>query len=141
MNCKKEATLILAMISIVLAIILTSNLVYAATTADVAYITNRYADQYVLDVFDDLGLSVEIIKDSQVPSKNFNNYKLIFIDDARLRNTAKLLKTDKHKTVIMNNYYGTQFGVTDEDGVSVMGATEPFKRRKKKNKKKKKIIN
>ena len=127
MNCKKEATLILAMISIVLAVILTSNLVYAATTADVAYITNRYADQNVLDVFDDLGLSVEIIKDSQVPSKNFNNYKIVFVDDARLRNTAKLLKTDKYKTVIMNNYYGTQFGLTDEDGISVMGATDPLK--------------
>ena len=110
---------------ILMLILLLSNSVIAA---DVAYILNvpKNANKDVLSVFNELNLSVELIKDSNVRTTDLSKYKLIFVDDAILRNTANYITISNYPSVIMNRYYGFKFGLTDYDGISQLASTAPL---------------
>ena len=97
------------------------------SASDVAYIlrNDRIANQEILESFSDLGLSVDLIEDQDVVKTNLNQYKLIFIGDERLRN-GKNIDIYKYPSVIMNLYYGPEFGLTDIDGISQLASTEPM---------------
>lgn len=101
-------------------------LVSSVLAADVAYIYGRESkqDQKIIDTFNDMGLSVDLISEHNMPS-NFSSYKLIFVGDEKFRNGQNIPVT-QYPSVIMNYYHGTDFGLTDSDGVSQLGSTSPL---------------
>src|SRR3989338_4951931 len=98
-----------------------------ALAADVAYIlvNDRAAKQEILDIFSQLNLTVQLIEDNDVLSYNLSNYKLIFVDDARVRKTRNV-EIYNYPAIIMNQYYGVEWGLTDRDGISQLGANSPL---------------
>ena len=74
---KKEGILVLILLFIFL-------LKFASAVADVAYIYEKSfrIDDNVLEVFNDLGLSVDLIKDTNIPS-SLSQYKVIFVNDEK----------------------------------------------------------
>jgi len=126
-----RALLVFCIIS-VLVILLAS---YVSAAADVAYLYKRVnnIDDNILDVFNDAGLTVETISDTQIPTKlsaaNLNNYKIIFVGDERFRNVARI-PVDKKPTIIANYYHGLIFGLTDYDGISKLASNAPLSVRK-----------
>ena len=105
-------------------VVLFSNFVLAS---DVGYILKyeRNAKPEILNVFSDLGLEVDLIEDVNVNRVNLGSYDMLFIDDAILRNTKKL-PVYNYPSVIMNGYYGNEWGLTDIDGTSQLASTAPL---------------
>ena len=104
-------------------------LIKIISAADIGYIVLNKANDDVTSVFNNLGLSYDVIKDKDVMSKNLNDYRLIFVDDGRLKKT-KNLRIYNYPSVIMNRYYGEEWGLTDRDGISQLAATSPLNVRK-----------
>ncbi|MFH1710718.1 MAG: hypothetical protein ABH840_00230 [Nanoarchaeota archaeon] len=88
---------------------------------DVGYIlvNSRNVNQQVVSVFNEFNLTYELILDSKVRSYDLSKYKFLFIDDVRLNN-ARNLPIYNYPSVIMNRYYGPNWGLTDRDGISQM---------------------
>ena len=101
-------------------------LISFASAANVAYIYKNKAkiDKNVLNVFSELGLSVEQVYESNLP-KNFSKYKLIFIGDERFNNFNKI-PVGNYPTIVSNYYYGDEWGFTDIDGISKLASTSPL---------------
>ena len=99
----------------------------ASAAADVAYILNipSKVKPEILNIFSEMNLSVDIIKDSKVPTTNLAAYRMVFVDDARLPKTKKIAIYN-YPSVIMNKYYGKDWGLTDGDGISQLSATAPL---------------
>jgi len=91
---------------------------------NVAYITNNLKNikPEVRAVFNELNLNITPILDSKVPTTNFSKYKMIFVDDAYLPKSSKY-PIYNYPSVIMNKYYGYQWGLTDYDGISQLAST------------------
>jgi hypothetical protein len=106
-----------------LLIVFLSSSVFAA---DVAYIYRKdfKIDNNVLDVFSELNLSVELLKDTSLPV-DFSQYKMIYVNDENFREHS-LIPTHSKPSVISNYYHGYEFGLTDEEGVSQLGSTSPL---------------
>ncbi len=113
---------ILALVSITI-IILTFSLISAA---DVAYIYKSKAkiDQNVINVFNEMNLTVEIINERNL-SQNFSRFKFIFVGNEKFSNYKKIPVND-FNSVIMNNYRGYQWGITDRDGISKLSRSKPL---------------
>ncbi|MEK6883293.1 MAG: hypothetical protein AABY22_26940, partial [Nanoarchaeota archaeon] len=96
---------------------------------DVAYIMKnpRRIDQNIINSFNDLNFSVDLINDKDVPRTDFSKYRIIFISDERVKNAARKVDITKHKIIIMNYYYGDEFGLTDRDGIANFVASSPLK--------------
>ena len=97
-------------------------------SSDVAYIVQntKKVDGNIVKSFNDLGFNVELIKDSNVKKTDFSKYKIVFIGDDILRNTAKYFDVSKYKTIIMNRNYGYEFGITDKDYISGLASNSPL---------------
>ncbi len=106
--------------------ILSLLLIGASSAKDVAYIyeKNSRVDQNILGVFDELGMSYELIQENEMP-QDFSDYKLIFVGDERFSNPENI-PVDKVPTVIANYYHGGEFGITDYDGVSKLASNVPL---------------
>ncbi len=102
-----------------------------SASSDVAYIYKNSAniDDNVLDVFSDIGLSVDEIDENDLRGFDFSGYKMIFVGDERFRNEGQIPIYDK-PTVVANYYHGGEFGLTDYDGISKLAGTEPLSVRK-----------
>ena len=94
------------------------------SAVDVAYLlkNDRNVQERVVDAIEDMDLSYDVIEDADIPFTNFDNYKAIFLDDVRFRK-IDYVPIGEHKMVIMNKYYGEDFGLTDRDGVSQLAGT------------------
>lgn len=97
------------------------------SSGEVGYIlkNDRLADQNIIDLFNEMGLEVHLIEDNNLKLTNLNNFDLIFVGDERLRNLENI-EISKYPSVIMNMYYGPEFGLTDVDGISQLASTEPM---------------
>lgn len=117
---KKRDALVTAILSIFI-------LVSIASAADVAYIykTNSQIDDNVLEVFNELALTVDLIKENSLPN-SFSSYKLIYIGKESYRN-KKDFPVNKYPVIISNRNPLKAWGLTNRDGVSQMGATSPLK--------------
>ena len=93
---------------------------------DVAYIYKRESkiDQNVVGVFNNLGLTVDLIDETKLPV-DFKGYKLIFVGDERFKN-QKLIPVSDYPSIITNYYFGSEFGLTDRDGISQLAANSPL---------------
>ena len=107
-------------------LLITIFILQSISAADVGYITKRYTDEKVMQVFNDMDLTVDVIKDSDVKRKDLSSYKFLFIDDGILRNTGKI-PIYNYPSIIMNKEYGFEWGLTDVDGISQIGSTAPLK--------------
>lgn len=94
---------------------------------DIGYILilERNANQDILGVFKDMNLSVELIRDSKINSYNLSQYRFLFLDDVRLNNARKK-PIYNYPGVIMNSYYGEDWGLTDRDGISQLTSNNPL---------------
>jgi len=112
---------------IIVLFLISITLVSSVYAADVAYILkdDRFVKDEILDVFSELGLTVEVIEDTKIMTKNLNNYQLVFVDNAILRRT-KNLPIYNYPAVIMNDRYGEEWGLTDDDGISQLASTTPL---------------
>ena len=88
---------------LVLAFVLLANLVQATDVAYVVKNTN-FASQNVIDSINELNYTYNLITDSEVPSVNFSNYKMILVFDYTLNN-AGLIPIGAKKSLVANTYY------------------------------------
>ena len=60
-------------------------------SGDVAYIykNDRRVDDNIIDVFEDIGLSVDQIDEDNINGVDFSSYKFLFLGDERFRNEEK----------------------------------------------------
>jgi hypothetical protein len=93
---------------------------------DVAYIfKNQNAiDDNVVEVFENLGLNVDLIQENNIPS-DLSNYRLVYLGDERYRN-ADQIEIWKYPSIVSNYFYGDEWGLTDRDGVSKLGSSAPL---------------
>src|SRR3989344_5303720 len=104
----------------VLAIILCLTFVSAA---DVAYLyrSEGKIDQHIVDIFEEMGLDVDLVNEDIMG--DLSSYSLIFVGDENFRRDIPIWE---HSSVIMNHYNSEDFGLTDRDGVSKIGASSPL---------------
>src|SRR3989344_2615918 len=104
----------------VLAIILCLTFVSAA---DVAYLyrSEGKVDQHIVDIFEEMGLDVDLVNEDIMG--DLSSYSLIFVGDENFRRDIPIWE---HSSVIMNHYNSEDFGLTDRDGVSKIGASSPL---------------
>ncbi|MBS3080567.1 putative metal-binding motif-containing protein, partial [Candidatus Pacearchaeota archaeon] len=116
---KKRKVLLLIFISLLIILSFVS-------AGDVAYIYKNKAkiDKNVVSVFEELGLTVELISEKAIPS-DFSKYKFIFVGDERFNNIQKI-PVGEVPSIISNYYFGHEFGLTDKDGVSQLAASSPL---------------
>ena len=96
--------------------------------ADVAYIYRKSfrIDNNIIEVFENLGLSVEKIQEEHLLS-DFSKNKLIFLGDENFKNIKKISEIiSQNPSVIVNSYHGKDLGLTDNDGISQLGSTGPL---------------
>lgn len=92
---------------------------------DVAYIyrNERKVEQGFLDVFEDLGLSVELVESKNIRNFNFSGYDFLFIGDERLRNIKHL---PEMPVIVANRYYGKDFGIIEKGRISKLSSNSPL---------------
>ncbi len=99
--------------------------------ADVGYIlvNKRNPNQDILNVFSELGLSYTLIEDRNVlkyySNGSLSRFRFLFVDDFRLNNARKI-PISNFPSVIMNSYYGKDWGLTDNEGVSQLTSNVPL---------------
>jgi len=98
--------------------------------SDVVYIVKKSSnvDSGFVDVFSEMGLSVDVVESQDIQSVNFSDYRVIFVGDERLRNVEDIL-VDKYPSVIANRYYGKAFGLSNA-GISKLSSTSFLKIKK-----------
>ena len=101
----------------------------SAASKDVGYIllNSRSANPQIISVFNEFNLTYDLLLDSKASTwkNSLSNYRFLFIDDVRLNN-ARSLAIYNYPSVIMNKYYGPNWGLTDRDGISQMTSTSPL---------------
>ena len=97
---------------------------FASAAGDVAYLYRKtfQIDQNIVDVFEELGLTIDYIQEKKQPS-NYNSYKLIFVGDENFRIN---IPVNNYPSIIASYYDADTWGLTDNEGVSQMGATHPL---------------
>ena len=118
--CRVESILLIAFFFSIL-------MVSFVSASDVAYIYNKNfkIDNNIKALFSELNLTVDMIQEKDVLKTDFSTYKFIFVGDERFTSPKKL-PIGKYPTVVTNYYHGYDWGLTDNDGISKLGRTEPM---------------
>jgi hypothetical protein len=100
-------------------------MIYSVSGMDVAYIyrNERRIDWNFVDVFTEMGLTTDFISEVEMPL-DLSAYKIIFVGDEKFR---KEINVNKYPSVVSNYRHGYDWGLTDRNGVSQMGASRPLK--------------
>ncbi|MCK5149364.1 hypothetical protein KAJ87_00365 [Candidatus Pacearchaeota archaeon] len=106
-------------------VIFLSNFILASDVAYITKNTNR-VDSGFMNVFEEMGLEVDLIESKNVKNIDFSGYKFIFVGDERFRN-AKNFPVKNYPSVIANGYYGKEFGLTNKRGASKLVSNSPLK--------------
>ena len=95
-----------------------------ASAGDVAYLYRKtfQIDKNIIDVFEELGLTVDYIQEKNQPS-SYSGYRLIFVGDENFRAN---IPVNNYPSVIVSYYDAERWGLTDEEGISQMGANAPM---------------
>lgn len=94
----------------------------AANDAHVAYIYKSKSDKNILNLFSNLRLKVDLIKESSLPM-DLSDYKFVFVGD---ENFAKDIPIDEYPIVIMNHYIPKKTGLVDNVGISQLVSNKPL---------------
>lgn len=105
----------------IIGVVLLMSFVSAASSASVAYIYKSKTDTKIINLFSDLKLKVDLIKESTLP-QDLSSYKFIFIGDERF---SEEIPIDKYPSVIMNHYITGKVGLGN-DGISRLVSTMPL---------------
>ena len=121
MKMKKSVMVLLGLIFVVL-------LTGSVFAEEVAYVYKIKAkiSQEIKDVFEDRGFDVVEIADKDVGNYDLSRYKLVLIGDECLNRELDVVEIWKYPSIIMNKFYGTEWGFTDDEGVSQMTANYPL---------------
>ncbi|MDP2925890.1 MAG: hypothetical protein Q8N99_05965 [Nanoarchaeota archaeon] len=92
-------------------------------SGDVAYIYKSKVDYNIINYFNDINLKTDLIKENNVPN-DLSSYKLVYVGD---ENILKDINIEKYPSVITNYYIGRRIGLTDDDGISLLGSLKPLK--------------
>jgi len=116
---KKGQVVGLIFLVVMLVVVLNMSFVFAE---DVAYIYRNInaVDDNVVDVFEDAGLSVDLIQENDIPN-DIRDYRILFVGDERFRNVENI-PVGEISTIISNYYFGEDWGLTDGDGISKLGS-------------------
>ncbi|MBT4166240.1 hypothetical protein HOE04_04350 [archaeon] len=111
-------------IAIIFSTLLLTSLIAAAS--DVAYIYKRSnaIDKNILKAFSEMDLDVDLIKEKNLPN-NLEDYKLIFVGDERFKFLDDF-PVYNYRSVIMNSYYGEEWGLSDDNGVNKLTSNYPL---------------
>lgn len=93
---------------------------------DVAYIYRnpKVIDHNVVSIFENMGMNVDLIKESKLP-KDWKQYKLLYVGDESFRN-SEMIPVGMLPSIV-SNYYNTEtWGLTDRDGVSKLSSNMPL---------------
>jgi hypothetical protein len=96
------------------------------SASDIAYVMKNKPNQGFLDVFDELGLSVDLIKSKEISSTDFSGYNFVFIGEGKLKNIDEI-PVEEMPSVITNKRYGKEFGLLDKGKISKLAANSPLK--------------
>src|SRR3989344_4507576 len=116
---KTKLLIALFSITIVLSLILP---ITSAVGANVAYVVKNSPDSVVSSLINQTGLSYEIIKESQIPSTNFNNYNMIVVGDDFFSNPS-LIPVNSKLSLVMNTYYVDEWNLAEGTGVIASSQT------------------
>ena len=98
---------------------------FAVAVSDVAYImknpSRQMAEENLMNAFDDLGLSVDMVSDKEAMTKNFSDYDVIFIGDDRLVSVNKR-DFSGYNLVVLNRHYLKQLGFVSYGSGSILSA-------------------
>ena len=116
---------------IVLSVLFTIFLSHLVLASDVAYILKnpRRVDSGFMSAFNEMGLDVDLIRNTEIYSVDFSEYKFIFVGDERFRN-SKDIPVNDYPSVIANGYYGKKFGLTNRGGISKLTSNSQLKIKK-----------
>lgn len=101
-------------------------LVTIVSASDVAYVykNEKKIDQNVLNAFSEMSLSVDLIMEKEIPS-NLSSYRIIFIGNERFSRIKEISESNV-PTVLMNKYYGKEFGLVEKGSIGQIGSTTPL---------------
>ena len=116
---KTKLLIALFSITIVLSLILP---ITSAVGANVAYVVKNSPDSVVSSLISQTGLSYEVIKESQIPSTNFNNYNMIVVGDDLFSNPS-LIPVNSKLSLVMNTYYVEEWKLAEGTGVIASSQT------------------
>jgi hypothetical protein len=96
-----------------------------AATGDVAYIYKKTfsVDNNIVDIFEELGLVVDLIDERNLPN-DFSSYKFIFVGDENYRFGERFPVND-YPSIIANYYFGMDWGLVNND-ISSLASNTPL---------------
>jgi len=99
--------------------ILAINIVYAQ---EVVYLAKNSinVDQNYIDALEEVGFSVNVVFDSEIPSTDFDNYHMIFIGDGLFSNYDRIPVTDK-ECLIANTHHLDDWKIAGYAGIISIG--------------------
>jgi hypothetical protein len=99
---KRKSKFLSSILIVMLAITITATGVLAE---DLVYITedSNNIDQNILNVLDTTEYTYDVIFDSQIPSTNFSEYKLMIIEEGNFDNNALLIPVNEVNSIIFNS--------------------------------------
>ncbi len=102
----------------------------SVSAGDVAYIYSKSfrIDDNIVNAIKNLGFTVDLIQENNIPS-NLNNYKFIFVGDESFRDEKKV-PVNKYPAIVVNYYHATEWGLADQEGVSLLAQNSPLSVRK-----------
>jgi len=105
-------------------------LINTILAADVGYVLKkeRRAEQGFLDVFEDLGLSVDFVESKEIKDTDFSQFKYLIIGDNRLDSVDMI--PQNIPTVIASHYYLKKFGLLNEGRCSKKASNGKLKVKK-----------
>ncbi|MEK6818516.1 MAG: hypothetical protein AABY10_01130, partial [Nanoarchaeota archaeon] len=89
----KRGTFLLPIVVVVLLLICIANV--SAQNVAYIYIKDFRIDRNIVALMNSSGLKVDLIKEKDVPSTNFNKYDIIFVGDENFRQPNKIPVNDK----------------------------------------------
>jgi len=94
---------------------------------DAAYIYRNpgNVDHNIINVFEGMGMSVDLISERKLP-KDWKQYKLLYVGDESFRN-SEMIPVGMLPSVVSNYYHTETWGLTDRDGVSKLSSNMPLR--------------
>ncbi|MFA6452723.1 MAG: VWA domain-containing protein, partial [Candidatus Pacearchaeota archaeon] len=96
-------------------------------TADVGYIYSKQflVDNNVIKTLNELNLTVDKIRYSDLYRANLSKYRFLFVGDERFFDATKI-PISKYNFIIENYDHGKVWGLTDNDGISKLVGSKPL---------------
>ena len=108
-----------------LLIVFILSLSFVVAASDVAYVLKNpeKPDYVILNVFNEMNLSVDLIDSKNIPGFDFSKYEFIFVGDDRIKNSKYI---PEFPIVIANGYYGKDFGISKKNSIKKIAANSPL---------------